>query len=146
MKKKSTERAKINASVGPQSIGFINKIFERPTTGATHIIDAFPGLYNQTILEISGRFTRDECMLMIDVMNGTMLTATIAGQHLRTNVIDGCHYDNLDGKWGVDKEKLWHKLEAMTIFQKACVELWIQKFWVNYQKIKIEEYVKQICQ
>ena len=57
MQKKSTERTKLGPAITPQCREFINTIWERPNTGATYILDAMPGLYSQTIREISGKFS-----------------------------------------------------------------------------------------
>jgi len=144
MKKKSTDRIAIGPKITPQCQELLLSIWDRPGTGASYILDAFPGLYRRTLEEIKGVFTREELMLMIDCMNGTLLTGWIAGDHVNANAVDGIAMDRLDEKWEVDREAFTEKFKSTTIFQRACLELWIQAFWRKYREFNIEEYVETL--
>ena len=88
---------------------------------------------------------------MLDVMNGTMLTPGLAGQHLLANVADGIELDRLDEKWKVDKGGIIPKLKSLSYGQMAILEVWTRAYWESSatgQYLKdpdaSEEWVKQI--
>lgn len=117
------------------------KAFGNVNAGCEYVLDSWPGLYRNTLHDLKGKFLRGELMLMIDVMNGTYLTALIAGQQLDINIIDGIKLDGLDAKWEIDGPALNAKIAALTIFETACLEWWVQTFWQQKEHGNIEEYV-----
>lgn len=127
--------------ISDKSATLYKSIFGNPNAGMEYIGDAFPALYRHTLHDMRGKFTRGELMLMIDVMNGTWLTPGMAGQHLNANVSDGIALDGLDEKWGIDGVKLNQKIGGLSIFETACLELWVQAFWQQEEHGNIEEYV-----
>ena len=123
----------MKVNVGPRieekTKDFILKCFENPNSGATYLIESFPNLYRITLLELKGLFETNELKLIIDVYNGHMINNEMAGQALYFGIHDGCFYDCLDSKWEIDKEKLLKKIDKLTIYQKACIEIWANGFW-----------------
>ena len=144
MQRKNTERKALGPKVTPQVFEFFDSTWEKPNTGATYILDAMPGLHRQTIKELYGMFSQNELFLMVDAMNGCMLTAQIAGNHLISNVADAIELDFLDKKWKIGKMDILRKLQDLTVFQTACLELWIQSFWHQHREIPLEDYVKTL--
>ena len=134
--------------ISEASAKWIAENFKTLNAGSTYILEAFPGLYARTIHDLKGKFSHGELCLMVDVMNGTWLTAGIAGQHLDLNVHDGIDLDHLDQKWGIDGSALNTKLEALSIFQVACLEIWIGAFWEGEydKKGALEKWVKQLAE
>jgi hypothetical protein len=128
-----------------KSAEWYKQSFPSVNAGLEYILDAFPALYQHTIHNLKDRFSRGELMLMIDVNNGLILTPRIAGQHLDAQVSDGIALDKLDEKWEIDGDVLNGKIAALTIFEAACLELWVQAFWERHEDLDIEEYVKEVA-
>jgi len=135
---------KIGPQVSTQTIEFFGEKFKSTNAGAEYTLAAFPGLYQATLTrEIKGVFTAGELSLMLDVFNATMLTPALAGQHL--NCIDGMELDHLDEKWEINKAEFTKKLNALTIFQANCLEIWANGFWYSgateTRGLDLEKYV-----
>jgi hypothetical protein len=97
--------------------------------GVTYALEAWPGLYRATLTALKGRFAAAELSLMIDVLNGVLLTPEFAGQHLPADVADAVALDGLDRKWGVDGVDFQARLNSLAVFEVACLELWAHRFW-----------------
>lgn len=115
--------------------------FDSINAGCEYILEAFPELYSHTIHAMRGKFTRGELMLCIDVMNGHWYNPPGAGQEMTPNVSDGIALDHVDAKWKIDGSVLNQKLAGLSIFERACLEIWIQAFWAQDDHSNIEEYV-----
>lgn len=143
MKTNKRQRRTVSPRISEQTEGEITNTFKNLTGGAKYILEAWPGLYRKTLYDLKRRFSRGELMLMIDVMNGTFLTAGIAGQQIGLNVNDGINLDGLDKKWKIDKNELLNKINNLSIFEAACLEIWIRAFW-GTKSLNAEEYVKDM--
>ena len=136
---------KIKKNVSPrvfeETQEFYGQIFESINAGAEFILEAFPGLYQRTIHDLKGKFTRGELMLMIDVMNGTAIMPQHSGFTIGANVADGIALDHLGEKWKVEAWPLNKKMADLTNFDRACLELWALAFWSQDDHSNIEEYV-----
>jgi hypothetical protein len=122
-------------------ITFYETYFDNIQEGKRCILEAFPVLFNQTVKSLQGVFTKAELFLMLDVMNGTMLTAGLAGQHLPANCIDGMNLNGFDEKWEVDKQGLIDKLKRLSLWETAIMEIWATGFWKSksYEQSGSEE-------
>lgn len=139
--------AKIATSprITDKSAEWYREMFSSRNAGLEYILDAMPQIYRLTLHALRGRFSRGELMLILDAGNGTTLTAGIAGQHLAIGVADSIALDGLDSKWEVDKDALNNKIAGLTIFEAACLELWVQGFWRReVTDKKVEEYVREM--
>ena len=151
----SAETKKVTAQANSQSLEFIGKLFRKgngqpnPTGGVGFLIDSFKTIYRQNLINLKGKFEKNELFLMIDVMNGTMLVAHVAGQHLVGKVSGGIALDGIDKKWKIGKTKLMEKLMLLSIPELALFELWIQGFGVqsgDTDALEMEDYVKQLLE
>jgi len=105
--------------------------------GATYVLEAFPILYRRALYGLRGLFDEPELKLMIDVFEAAGwadLTVGLAGRRLAIQCRDGMEIHGLDKKWGVDKDEFSKKLEGLTIFQAACLEVWAHGFWHGKQR------------
>ena len=135
----------INARVNEKTETFLTDNFRTKSAGAEYILAAWPAASRKFIgLDMKGKFTAGEIKLMIDVMNGTMLSHEMAGQHLPLNVTDGIMLDNLDEKFGVDAVKLNRDLAGMSTPELMILEIWIQGFWhaVTDHGQDMDEYIQ----
>ena len=128
-----------------KSAEWYKQAFSSVNAGLEYVLDAFPALYQHTLHNLKGRFSRGELMLMIDVNNGLILTPRIAGQHLDAQVADGIALDKLDEKWEIDGAGLNTKIAALAVFEAACLELWVQAFWERHEELDIEKYVGNVA-
>lgn len=116
---------------------FYKLMFLNPNDGAAYILEATPALMRRTIAyELKGRFTPGELQLMLEVMNGTILTPELAGQQISKGRADGMELEGLDEKYQVDKETMLEKLRELTAFQLAALEIWARGYWESkeYEK------------
>lgn len=101
-----------------------------PYRDGLHLVsESFERLYYGTLDELRGLFTEGEKGLMLDVMNGTMISASTPGAHLPANVADGIALDALDEKWAVDAEGLRLKLGGLPRAQLHMLEIWCSRHW-----------------
>jgi len=140
--------SKITPRISEATKGFLEKNFKTVHTGAEYVLEGIYPLYKLALLEIKGVFTIRELSLLIDIANGTTLTAAFAGQMLRAQAEDACVFDGLDKKWKVDKDKLSEKLGKLTSFQAACLEIFTKAFWEDdhHPKKSIDDYVSLIVE
>lgn len=121
---------KMTPRVTASSHKFLKHNFRTANAGAEYILEACTSaLYPRTMHNIKGKFTADELRLILDVFNATALTAGSAGQHLVMNAVDGMELDGLDKKWNVDRKIFTLKLQSLSIFEAACLEIWAVGFW-----------------
>lgn len=134
-------RRKISPRVEESAHATLKEVFGTSNAGAEFVLNSWPALYKRTIHGLKGKFDRDELMLMVGAMNGTMLTPGITGQHIGAKVADGIDLDGLDIKRDVGGITLKAKIEQLSAFERACLEWWIQAFWIQEDHGDIEEYV-----
>jgi len=69
--------------------------------------------------------------MILDVCNGLFLTPGILGQHLYVQVEDS--FDDMPGeyeeKWGIEKQSMLDKINALDKCEIALIELWAVGFW-----------------
>ena len=134
-------RRKISPRVEENAHATLKEVFGTSNAGAEFVLNSWPALYKRTLHGLKGKFDREELMLLIDVMNGTILTPAIAGGHIGANTTDGIDLDGLDKKWDVGGAILKAKIEQLSAFERACLEWWIQTFWIQEDHGNVEEYV-----
>ena len=135
----------INARANERTEKYLTDNFRTKGAAAEYILAAWPAAARKFIgLDMKGKFTAGEIKLMIDVMNGTMLSPEMAGQHLPINVTDGIALDGLDEKWGVDAVQLNRALAGMSTPELMILEIWIKGFWhaVKDHGQDMDEYIQ----
>jgi len=120
---------KIGPRISDATERWLSENFASKHAGAELIMDAFPVLYRRGLAELKGRFTGPELSLLLDALNGLYLTPILLGQHLVASATDGIQLDRLDKKWGVEPESFLQKLDSLSFFEKACLEIWLRAYW-----------------
>ena len=120
---------KIGARITDQTAEFLRSTFGSVNAGGEYIAAAFPSLYQRTIRDMRGLFAAEELSLMIDGHNGTILNPSMAGQHLEISVRDSMELDGTDKKWGVDRKALMDRIRPLSLFGRACLEIWACAYW-----------------
>jgi len=120
---------KISPRVSESATAWLTDHFKSKSAGAEYVLEAFPELYRRELHNLTGVFSTGELSLMLDVMNGHLLTPQFAGQSLSLSCEDGMSLDGLHEKWEIDREAFLAKLSNRTLLQLACLEIWARAFW-----------------
>lgn len=139
----------ISPRISPAIEEWLTETFKTRTGGAEYTLEAFYTLYRRTLHTLRGRFEGGELKLMLDVFNGTALTAGIAGQQLWISCIDGMALDALDQKWHVDRPAFTMKLQELTLIESACLEIWANGFRYGgdpEKNLNIEKHIKPLLE
>lgn len=111
----------------PRTIEFYRSTFGGLHGGLVYTLEMVEALYRRFLADTLPQFTTAERLLVVDVLNGTYLTAGIAGQHVEADVVDGIALDHVDQKWDVDRETIIKKITSLDLFSRACLEIWSQR-------------------
>ena len=139
------EKKKISPRIEGQSQEFLSKNFNTLNAGAEYVLDGFPMLYNRTLHEMKGRFGNGELSFLVEAFKETKLSPQLAGQQLKIYCDDAMMFRKLNEKWKIKSDVFLKKIEDMTSFQIACLEIWAKKFWFAKWKKgekSLREYVK----
>ncbi len=115
--------------------------FKTSNAGVEYAMDMFPLLYRKTLLELKGIFLYNELKLIIKVVIKQGLDPRTAGQYLLTSLHTAIQVDNLHEQYSVEPDSLTEKVDKLTAYQKACLELWA---WGWQKTDDIEGYVKNL--
>lgn len=119
--------------------------------GAEFMLEAFPELYRRCIAdELRGKFTVPELSLLLDSFNVDKrgFRPDMAGRYIILRTADAIRLDHIDAKWGVDAVSFMEKINALSLFQRACLEIWSRAFWENGAlelETRLEEWVRQLA-
>jgi len=98
--------------------------------------------------EIAGKFAVEEACLLVDLLNGHILTPEFfdsLGHLLAEAVLDSCLLDGLGRKWGVDGRQLAEKCRSLTPWQAYAVHHLARLFWAGHSQISdIQEAVSDL--
>ena len=115
--------------------------FKSSNAGVEYAMDVFPLLYKKTLLELKNIFLYNELKLILKVVIKQNLDLRTAGQYLLTSLSTAIEIDSLHKKYSVDPDSLMEKVDKLTAYQKACLELWA---WGWQKTDDIEGYVKNL--
>ena len=139
------EKKKISPRIEEQSREFLSTNFSTLNAGAEYVLDGFPMLYNRALFEIRERFSDAELSFLVEAFKETKLSPQLAGQQFKIFCDDAMKFRNLDDKWKIKRDAFLKKIEEITSFQMACLEIWAKKFWFAKWKKgdkSLREYVK----
>lgn len=121
--------SKITTRVSEFTEKWLETHMRNKTAGAEYILDAFPTLYGRALAEMKGKFSGNELALLVDALNGTMLTPQLAGQHVVLAADNSMTLARTDVKWNVDSNFFMGRLQALSHFERVVLELFIRAFW-----------------
>jgi len=133
---------RVSPRIGEATEAWLSENFGSLGGGAEYILESTAAVYKRTVAKIKATFDTSELSLMLDCMNGTILTPGIAGQIIGLNVADSIDLDKTDEKWGVDRATIVGKLEGLSIPELALLEIWCQGFWEQHEHGSLEDYIK----
>ena len=139
------EKKKISPRIEDQSREFLSTNFSTLNAGAEYVLDGIPMLYNRALHEIRGHFSDAELSFLVEAFKETKLSPQLAGQQLKIYCDDAMMFRKLHEKWNIKSNIFLKKIEDITSFQIACLEIWAKKFWFAKWKKgdkSLLEYVK----
>ena len=141
------EKKKISPRIEDQSREFLSANFSTLNAGAEYVLDGFPMLYNRAIHELRGLFSEGELSFLVEALKAPKLSPQLAGQQFKIFCDDAMTFRKLDAKWNINNDAFLKKIEEITSFQIACLEIWAKKFWFAKWKKgdkNLREYVKAL--
>ena len=141
------EKKKISPRIEDRSREFLSANFSTLNAGAEYVLDGIPMLYNRALHEIRGHFSDGELSFLVEAFKDTKLSPQLAGQQFKIFCDDAITFRNLDDKWKVKSGIFLKKIEDLTSFQMACLEIWAKKFWFAKWKTgdkNLREYVRSL--
>jgi hypothetical protein len=141
------EKKKISPRIESQSQDFLSKNFNTLNAGAEYVLDGFPMLYNRALHETRAHFSVNELSFLVEAFKETKLSPQLAGQQFKIFCDDAMTFRKLDDKWKIKSDEFLKKIEGLTSFQMACLEIWAKKFWFAKWKKgdkNLREYVKSL--
>ncbi|NIV98268.1 hypothetical protein GWN26_03600 [Candidatus Saccharibacteria bacterium] len=139
------EKKKISPRIEDQSRVYLSSHFSTLNAGAEYVLDGIPMLYNRALHEIRGHFGERELSFLVEAFKETKLSPQLAGQQFKIFCDDAITFRQLDAKWKIKSDAFLKKVEDLTSFQMACLEIWAKKFWFAKWKKgdkSLREYVK----
>jgi len=138
---KKTGIVKLAPRITEKTSEFYKK-FESTNAGVEYVLEAFPGLYVRTINELQNKLTRNELMLIVDVLSEHRYNPRYASIEIVSCVADGMALHHLDEKWNIpDKWAFNKKLADLPAFERACLEIWVRLYRNQDEPRNIEQYI-----
>ncbi len=146
----STKKSKtIGPRISEKCREWLRQNFQTTTGGAEMVLEGTMVNYHRAIQELKGRFAANELQAMIDIMNFTMLTPMMLGQHLPLSINDSIAMDGLAEKFELDQLSFLTRLERCTNFQLTVLEWWANGFWYGgglaSPERDLREYIKLLA-
>ena len=138
------EKKKISPRIEDQSRVYLSSHFSTLNAGAEYVLDGIPMLYNRALHEMRGHFGEAELSFLVEAFKETKLSPQLAGQQFKIFCDDAITFRQLDAKWRINSDAFLKKVEDLTSFQMACLEIWAKKFWFAKWKKgdkSLKEYV-----
>lgn len=101
-------------------------------------------LYRHELAEAELKLTPGEASLIVDVLNGTLITQASHAGFLWAEVADGIKLDGLAEKWNVGGEALVKRLQGLRLAQCLALVDAAERYWAavsDGQEPRVEEYL-----
>lgn len=145
---------KISLAITDQAACLVGKTFrksnspaENPSGGATYLVDSFPAIFRQNLIDLKREFSTGEINLMINAMEGSSLSPEFAGRRIKLQVFDHITLDDAAETYKIDGEALVAKLQALPVAQLYLLELWIHGYWMQVNDpdgLSLDGYIKPV--
>ena len=127
-------KAKISPRIDQRALDKLEKLFGGIYPATKYVLEGFPALYLFTIQELRGKFPEGDLLHVLSLTNGLILTPQLAGQHLIPDCRDSPE----------TPEGMVERLEGLTIFQLAVLEIWGRAYWENSESVDVLFWVRQL--
>jgi len=107
----------------------LSVLWKTANSGAEWILASFPNLYDRTLIEIKGHFSKGELDLILDLAELLVFFPEMAGQLLLFCLMDEMAVPTIkENHPAVDMDALLKKMQALRHFQRAMLETWAQAY------------------
>ena len=126
----------------------LTPLFDNRNEAIQAAIDAYNSIRRYTLNEITGIFTREEIIAMVDNLNGTLLQPEYQANKdiYIAHLEDGEKFENLSARFEVDFKTLKAKVEGLTAAQIFFIQAEIERFWRQESNIEngLEIFIKRL--
>jgi len=130
----------------------VAKMFADPLTAHEFLMGAWKQMWRHSLVSLKGVFTKSELCLIIDIYNGTMLSAWHYGSDtLAAQVSDSIALDSTAEKWEVSPDQISGKIKNLNPIQALCMEIFANGFWYGKKAQEkdipadgLETYINQL--
>jgi len=85
-----------------------------------------------------------ELSLVAEALGGTIFDDELLVRALDADVEDAIRLDHLDEKWGVDREAIIDKLEALSPLARIKLLLLVAAFWSNPERREVPRSLREL--
>lgn len=107
------------------------RMFETPLDLLAWTLETNKAFQRTAKRTLKGHFTREELIVMIEVMNSTALTNGTPGDTLLGNIEDVLPEETSLGMGKPALDVMVRKFNSLGIFERAYLELWAWGFWYS---------------
>jgi hypothetical protein len=94
--------------------------------------------------ELKGIFNARELCAILEASRRIVFSAGMAGGHIPVEVWDAIVLDEIDKRWKIDGEGLINRVRELTIYQRACLEIWAGSYWGREEPGDIGKHAKTL--
>ena len=127
---------------------FYEEMFKSINAGTKCIIESFPGLYKQALLEIRNVFSSNELKAVFETINGKDVLSNVigsVGRFILFQAHEHIRQEKLDKKFEIDAKELLSKFEKMTDFQRVALILWCYPS-LEERGLTIDRYIVELLE
>lgn len=118
----------VTPRIQPQTAELMGTLFNSTTGGSAYVLDSFPGLFQKNIGYALRSLEPEQRIALIHLMERVDLSPDMAGEHIKTLALSG---------------DMTRKLEYLSVFHMACLELWAKAFYIQ-SGYTIDQYAEII--
>lgn len=141
--------AQVAPRIQPNTKIFLESIFSTSNAGCEHTLDALPSLYQRTLQEMAGKLSQNELALLLDISENIRYVksggGSLAGQQIGMVIVNAYQLQpgQYEKDYGVQSDTVTAKIEALTSFQRFCLEIWIDRF--KREDIELNDKIGQLA-
>ncbi|HNR13919.1 MAG TPA: hypothetical protein PKM59_11455 [Thermodesulfobacteriota bacterium] len=123
------KKRQVAPKITAEAYDFLKSHHGTPGAGATFWLDALPRMFQETIVRLVDSVSEDEMAFLHEVLTKTEIGPQMAGKTLLVEVHRRAKTDRLSSDQDPKEDKLYwslvNKLYSMTVFEAACLEIWL---------------------
>lgn len=139
---------KIAPRLSSQAYAFMESTYSTVNAACEYTLDALPSLYQLTIQELKGKFSKAELALLLEATKEIKIvkpgSGSIAGHHISSALTSAYQLRSGDivNDYSVTYDSISQKIESLTSFQRYVLEIWLDR----YKKggFELNEYIAQL--
>jgi len=123
----------------------LGRLWKTTNQGAEWLLASFPNLYERSLKELRGRFSKTELELLLDLADALVQMPEMAGHLLIFTLRDHMMLPSIKHNYpGVDTIALIDKLVALDVQQRAILEIWAGAYKYTPGDISRGDYISEL--